>query len=140
MCYELMNGFLIQAADLQYDEMQTHKYFFDVFTFVFLHELGHALVHVLDLPITGKEEDVVDQLAVVMILADEDDEDDKEFKERIFRVNSAAIWFELKMQEGYGHESYAGVHSLNAQRFHNLLCWMYGSDPANLEEFVYGMG
>ena len=41
-----------------------------VLSFVFLHELGHALIHELALPITGREEDVADQLAVASLLGD----------------------------------------------------------------------
>lgn len=35
--------------------------------FAFLYELGHALVDQLELPVTGKEEDAVDQLAAVIL-------------------------------------------------------------------------
>lgn len=35
--------------------------------FVFFHELGHALVDQYDLPITGREEDAVDELATVVV-------------------------------------------------------------------------
>ena len=38
--------------------------------FVLVHEIGHALVDVLDLPVVGQEEDAVDQLATIF-LADE---------------------------------------------------------------------
>ena len=31
------------------------------------HELGHALIHVLDLPTTGREEDAVDQLSTYIL-------------------------------------------------------------------------
>jgi Zn-dependent peptidase ImmA (M78 family) len=35
---------------------------------VFLHELGHALLDVLQIPILGREEDASDQLATYMLL------------------------------------------------------------------------
>ena len=35
---------------------------------VFFHELGHAVISLFDLPITGREEDVADQLAAYAIL------------------------------------------------------------------------
>lgn len=43
------------------------------FRFILMHEVGHALVHVLDLPVTGREEDVVDQLAVFHLVRDGDE-------------------------------------------------------------------
>lgn len=38
----------------------------------FYHEVGHALVDVLELPITGKEEDAVDQLSTYVLVEDAD--------------------------------------------------------------------
>ena len=40
--------------------------------FTLLHELGHALIDLWDLPITGREEDAVDQLATIILLEGED--------------------------------------------------------------------
>ena len=36
--------------------------------FMVLHELGHALVDLFDLPVTGRQEDAVDQLAAILML------------------------------------------------------------------------
>ena len=36
--------------------------------FTLYHETGHLLVHELDLPVLGKEEDAADALAVILIL------------------------------------------------------------------------
>jgi hypothetical protein len=45
-------------------------------TFAFFHEVGHALIDAYDLPVTGREEDAVDQLSVV-VLADGSEEGDR---------------------------------------------------------------
>lgn len=42
-----------------------------IFRFVFLHELSHALIDQLDLPILGKEEDAADAMATVLLLEEE---------------------------------------------------------------------
>lgn len=47
----------------------------DAFTHVLLHEVGHALVDVLDVPVTGREEDAVDDLATLLLLATHGDGD-----------------------------------------------------------------
>ena len=61
ICYE----FLIQL----YQDLQGNEQMVDgTFWFVAYHELGHALTHVLNLPITGREEDAADQLAALMLL------------------------------------------------------------------------
>ena len=43
------------------------------FIFVFFHELGHALIDVYELPITGREEDAVDQLSTWILTDGTDD-------------------------------------------------------------------
>jgi Putative metallopeptidase len=35
---------------------------------VLLHELGRALIHPLDLPVTGREEDAADQLSSLLLI------------------------------------------------------------------------
>ena len=89
----------------------------------FYHELGHALIHVLDLPVTGKEEDAVDQLAT-LILADGSPEGEQ-------AVMSAARMFLLEDQQNdtdLEKLPYWDEHSLDAQRFYNIICWLYGHD------------
>src|SRR3546814_15326340 len=41
--------------------------------FTLFHELGHALVDKLEIPVLGREEDAVDALAVLLMLPDEED-------------------------------------------------------------------
>lgn len=97
---------------------------------IFFHELGHALVHVLDLPVTGKEEDAVDQLAT-LILIEGGEEGEK-------AVLDASIQY-LAEYQAQGKtpltkEAFADEHSLDAQRFYNLLCWVYGH---NEKKYAY---
>ncbi len=40
---------------------------------VFLHELGHALISMYDLPVVGREEDAADQLAALVLINAGDD-------------------------------------------------------------------
>ena len=67
-CYELLE-FLADlfVPDGQWTEEQRANVFGAV-QFIMMHEVGHALVDVLDLPITGREEDVADQLAVYVLI------------------------------------------------------------------------
>ncbi len=94
-------------------------------TFFVLHEAGHALVDVLNLPVTGKEEDAVDQFAVYFLTEGgppdtrEDAVEAAEVLGRLARVDS-----------GRGRQlPLWDVHSLDAQRQANLLCWLYGGEP-----------
>jgi hypothetical protein len=96
-------------------------------TFVMMHEVGHALVDVLDLPITGREEDAVDQLAAYMLIQGGD-------KGAWSAMNGV-----LALQTGERQVAewrLAGEHSLDTQRLYNVACWIYGSDPLRYEVMV----
>lgn len=89
--------------------------------FLFFHELGHALAHELDLPLTGKEEDAVDQFATLLLL---------EQGERGEQAVLAGATFFLAYGENPGRDLlFWDEHSLDKQRFYNISCWLYGASP-----------
>lgn len=95
--------------------------------FILMHEVGHALVHMLDLPITGREEDAVDQLAAVMLIESGE------------KGAQAALNGVRAIQSGsreFEELELAGEHSLGPQRLYNVACWIYGSDPAKYRSIV----
>ena len=85
--------------------------------FVFYHEFGHALIDLLDLPVTGREEDAVDQLATVVLLEAGAD-----------AALTGANWFLLNGNAASGGLPFWDEHSLDEQRFYNVVCWVYGSN------------
>ncbi len=92
------------------------------FSFIVLHEIGHALVDVLDLPVTGREEDAVDQLAVWLLLQEAGG--DQAVVDVAFSFLAHRPWEDGGRSANPGDE-----HALDEQRFFNLLCWVYGSNP-----------
>ncbi|MGE0158853.1 MAG: DUF4344 domain-containing metallopeptidase [Gemmatimonadales bacterium] len=88
--------------------------------FIMMHEVGHALVHQLDLPITGREEDVADQLAVWTLMGT------GEKGAQAAYAGTLAIQPATSQFEQY---EFADEHSLGPVRLFNVLCWIYGSDP-----------
>jgi len=97
--------------------------------FFLLHEMGHALVNVLELPITGREEDAVDDLAALISLEAEADAD----------LLAAADGFALladSMEANGGQLAFWDEHSLSAQRAYALTCIVYGSDPERYQDLV----
>lgn len=98
---------------------------------IFYHELGHALVDVLDLPIFGQEEDAADVLSVFLLDA--------------FYNNEDAI--DLAYNTGFGFlegadraPAYWDVHGPDLQRYYNLVCLFYGADPDTRESVAIDMG
>jgi len=90
--------------------------------FALMHETGHALTDVLALPVTGREEDAVDQLASLLLLEQGAIGDSLLF--------GAAVWLMSSARRGRQDSlALADDHSLDQQRVFNLLCWIEGRAP-----------
>jgi len=133
MCYEFMDSVFsdfitynseegLEATD---DELSLAN--LDVVDFVFYHELGHALVDIYQLPITGLEENAVDQFAALFMLLTEDVDDYEGIVAQDIMYN-VGTWFFIQSNLGYEHV-YWDVHNLDVQRFYNLSCYAYGQNP-----------
>jgi hypothetical protein len=91
------------------------------FMFVLLHEFGHALIHALNLPVLGREEDAADQISTFFLL-------NGSTREALFGLDGA-MWFFRDKSLFYTRQHFGGEHSLDPQRRINLACWAYGKDP-----------
>jgi hypothetical protein len=98
--------------------------------FVLAHEIGHALVNQLKLPVTGKEEDAVDGFAAYLLA------DNPKFGP--LTAFSAALFFDaLAASRGELTDSdFADEHSILQQRTYQFLCWVYGSDRKRFKALV----
>lgn len=92
--------------------------------FIYLHELGHAYIDLLKLPITWKEEDVADQIASYFITSLKGD------TAYTMLIDGANSFYEFSQQDSQIDDNkLADVHSLDKQRYYNILCRLYGFDP-----------
>jgi hypothetical protein len=126
MCYELVNaiyGEFYTLGTLTDDQVSIAT--FNTWVFILYHEIGHSLVHVLDMPITGLQEDAVDQFSSIILI---------EGGASYMVVDAAYFW--LISDSGSSAEALADEHGLNMQRFYNMLCYVYGSDPSNSDWIV----
>jgi hypothetical protein len=130
VCYDLMDYFLQLFLTNGYGEEEAVTAAVDIAFFVFYHELGHALIEVLDLPFTGNEEDAVDQLSTAILISYGMEES----------AANAAVAFGLNAEESASEpvniELLWDQHSLDGQRFYNILCWIYGSDEQRFSSMV----
>ncbi|MGB0560918.1 MAG: DUF4344 domain-containing metallopeptidase [Spirulinaceae cyanobacterium] len=130
ICYELIDEYMTIFADDIVTEEDFDNEVIDAALFTFFHELGHALVHQYELPITGREEDAVDDFATIMLIDAYEDE---------AGVLSGLWQFEMEAiaEEDYLDDlPYWGEHSLSSQRFYNTACLIYGSDPEGYDFLV----
>ena len=132
MCYELMEevaGKVLQDFRSSSFEAVSDVTFGTVMFFLF-HEVGHALVDVLMLPILAREEDSADAIATY------------------FQLNSAmrfpsvigAAWFFDSMSASLTNQQFSDEHSFGPQRKFNVLCFAFGSDPTAFSKMAQSAG
>jgi len=100
--------------------------------FTLAHEMGHLLIAELDLPLLGREEDAADQLGFISLFLSAGRQRDADFYAKLLDI--ADYWrLEWQRAKPEHEEVYAWAsHGLDAQRFYNLACLIYGSDPDRL--------
>mgnify|MGYP001772865060 CR=1 FL=1 len=92
--------------------------------FLLYHEVAHALIDVYKLPIIGMQEYAADNFAIVMMLNDGDD------------IHPLIWLYDAMREDKYATSSttttssrYWDTHMLFVQRYYDILCLAYGSDP-----------
>lgn len=118
LCYELFEELAERFEGLEGAEYLVSG----TVVFALMHELAHALIHVLDLPATGREEDAADQLATLLLLDQGPAGDTLAF--------GAVGWFATTAEASPLDDlAFSADHGLDLQRAYNILCWIYGRDP-----------
>lgn len=129
MCYELMQAFAIISAENAPNQEEWMHSSMGMTLFAFLHELGHGLIDVLNLPITGSEEDSVDRFAAVLAAELGNSPEAGDLGEHM--IFSTAIWYRyLAQNRGEQKIPYWDEHPLDQQRYYTIICLLYGSKPA----------
>lgn len=106
--------------------------------FVLYHELGHMLVDQLDLPVLGREEDAVDNIASWVLLAEETEQADNAL------IDAADGWLladRNDTRENFDDSDFYDEHSLNLQRDFAIVCQMVGADAEAFKQVAddYGL-
>jgi hypothetical protein len=124
VCYEYFDFLLKVAPEMPTPEGLTrHQALAGMTADVFLHETGHAVFDMLEVPFMGREEDAADQFSAYIQLqrAKED--------ARHLILGVAYLGSKQAQQEMASMAQQADVHELPAQRYYNVLCMAYGDDP-----------
>ena len=129
MCYELMEDFFQTFRSAGQSEQIAYGKMFDAVKFVFLHEIGHALMDAYKLPVPGSEEDAADRCAAFVNITELGDEGVK-------NVMAAAEAFSIESKKPGSKRNMSDDHLLEEQRFYNSLCMIYGSDQTKYANIV----
>jgi hypothetical protein len=101
------------------------------FADVVLHEVGHAVFDIHKIPIFGREEDAADQFSAYIMLRFR-----KEDARRLILGNAYQYKSDLQPNAPVALTKFADAHGTPAQRFYNVLCLAYGSDPKFYQDVV----
>lgn len=106
------------------------------FFYAAMHEMGHAVFDIFDVPVFGREEDAADQFATYILL---------QFgKEQAYRlIGGAAYGYKQFIKEPKEKadvvipvSAFSSNHGTPEERFYNLLCMAYGADPIMFADMV----
>lgn len=129
ICYELMELFYKVFENKGVAPAEANQRMFNAIQFVFLHELGHSLIHNYELGVTGKEEDASDQLATYVSIEEVENGEEN-------ALNGALTFILLSENQDTKNLPYYDEHSLGPQRYYNILCWLYGHNPQKYQHLV----
>lgn len=104
---------------------------------IFYHELGHALIDMLNLPIFGQEEDAADVLSVFLIDALYEEES------AVDLAYDTAFGFLGEAEQRQAENelpAYWDVHGPDLQRYFNLVCIFYGANPDERADVADDLG
>jgi hypothetical protein len=95
---------------------------------IMLHEAGHAVFDMLNVPVIGREEDAADQMAAFLAL---------QFSKDVARMVIRGLAYQWKsFPDPTEFRQFADEHGTASQRFYNTLCLAYGGDPQTFGELV----
>ena len=150
-CYEWYNDVLRSAPTATTPQGVTRaNVITGMWAGTLLHETGHAMFDMLDVPVLGREEDAADQVAAFIAL---------QFNKDVQRtiIKGFAYFWQIAAKSGDDPPTatnpnppkdamqrclndplcaYADVHGTASQRLYNTLCLGYGGNPDAFKDFV----
>jgi hypothetical protein len=91
-----------------------------------LHEAGHGIFDLLEIPVLGREEDAADFFSAYIVLQFAPEDAFRLFQGVAYMYASEA---RAALDRPFDVGAYAGEHGLAPQRYYNYLCMAYGSNP-----------
>jgi hypothetical protein len=136
LCYELVSAFadmFLRDARRPEDAERAGAAVGGATVFVLFHEAGHALIDLYQLPVEGREEEAADQLSMLVLLSGG--------KEGEGAALDGASTLLAEEEDPAGKAlldrlPFWSGHALTAQRFSNVICWVYGKNPAGFQDQV----
>jgi hypothetical protein len=137
MCYELLQDVLQNVPKETTPTGITPKdAVIGQFLFWTLHEFGHAVFDIYQVPLFASEEDSADRFAVYVMLQFGKDQSRRLIGGAAYAANEIIKNYDMNSNVEKPLGKYSSVHGLPEQRFFNLLCLAYGADPKLFADVV----
>jgi hypothetical protein len=137
MCYELLQNILRTMPEgVDGAGITPHDVVVGQFLFWVLHELGHAMFDIFEVPLFGREEDAADQFAGYIMLQFGKDQAHRWIEGAAYAANAYMKDYKKNPKVEKTLEGYSSVHGLPEQRFYNLMCLAYGADRTLFADVV----
>jgi hypothetical protein len=133
LCYEYVAHFIEIAPDSVSDDgfITREAAIIGAIISTLLHEGGHMLFDMLDVPVFGREEDAADENASFIAL---------QFNKDVARTIVKGLAYKWKKGADPSANDpiqvWSDEHGTASQRMYNALCLGYGGDPRSFQEFV----
>ncbi len=139
LCYQLVSEIMDPLSELPNDDMSLAGSVdagmdmvdeaISISRFFLFHEVGHALIATLRLPVTGRKEDAADQLGIVLL--------EKNFggpngPAGVDIAGAGLVFSAWARDQGITYDALTDVHALPDQRAANITCWEYASDTTGV--------
>ncbi len=102
---------------------------------IFYHELGHALIDVLDLDVVGSEETAVDEFSTMLLILQ-----GRRDPRHIEALLAAARFWYLVGDPTEEARRFWSAHDFSARRGFAIVCLLHGSDPARFRSVMRELG
>jgi len=130
ICYELVQDIVTEFQHHDLTSIDRGMAQSGTLMFVLLHDVGHALLDQFRLSVPSDEQ-AADQFAVHILSAGD----------------PAAAWWATEYWRRSGsaesfafRDAFSRTHAVDAKRMYDVLCWIYGADPAGRGALIRGNG
>ena len=143
LCYQMLDYLYKSYADSIPDPTELGEKIGNVLSFIYFHEIGHAMIDLLDIPLTGKEEDAADYFSFYFLASNEVPEGVKAtmeganfFLQSYQKMVNDTAYQRLKKEGKEPELPFWDEHSLDMQRFYTIAALIYGSNPEKYDYFI----
>jgi Putative metallopeptidase len=137
MCYELLQDVLQNVPkETTPTGITPRDAVVGQFLFWTLHEFGHAVFDIYQVPLLASEEDSADRFATFIMLQFGHDQARRLIGGAAYAANEVIKNYNQDTKVEKTLQKYSSVHGLPEQRFFNLLCLAYGADPKVFADVV----